>query len=154
MHKASVIPEGIQGESAAEGRASYFSLNAGLLFLGIFLGTLFVMATVLIIYYKQVTEGYEDKSRFGIMQKVGLTRAEIKGSIHSQMLLMFFLPLAAAAMHITAAFPIITKLLAAMNLANVRLFAAATAGTLAVFAVVYTAVYMLTSRVYLRIVSS
>lgn len=112
------------------------------------------MATVLIIYYKQVTEGYEDKSRFGIMQKVGLTRAEIKGSIHSQMLLMFFLPLAAAAMHITAAFPIITKLLAAMNLANVRLFAAATAGTLAVFAVVYTAVYMLTSRVYLRIVSS
>ena len=154
MHKASVIPEGIQGESAAEGRASYFSLNAGLLFLGIFLGTLFVMATVLIIYYKQVTEGYEDKSRFGIMQKVGLTRAEIKGSIHSQMLLMFFLPLAAAAMHITAAFPIITKLLAAMNLTNVRLFAAATAGTLAVFAVVYTAVYMLTSRVYLRIVSS
>ncbi|MCD7909006.1 MAG: ABC transporter permease, partial [Clostridium sp.] len=153
MAKASVLPEGIQGECAAAQRSSYFSLNAGLLFLGIFLGTLFVMATVLIIYYKQVTEGYEDKSRFEIMRKVGLSKAEIKRSIRSQILLMFFLPLAAAAMHIWAAFPIITRLLAAMNLTNVGLFAATTAQTLAAFAAVYAAVYLLTSRVYLKIVS-
>ncbi len=153
MAKAAVLPQGIQGECAAAQRASYFSLNAGLLFLGIFLGTLFVMATVLIIYYKQVTEGYDDKSRFEIMQKVGLSKAEIRRSIRSQILLMFFLPLAAAAVHISAAFPIITRLLAAMNLTNVSLFAATTAGTLAVFAAVYAAVYVLTSRVYFKIVS-
>lgn len=153
MEKAAVLPQGIQGECAAAQRASYFSLNAGLLFLGIFLGTLFVMATVLIIYYKQVTEGYDDKSRFEIMQKVGLSKAEIRRSIRSQILLMFFLPLAAAAVHISAAFPIITRLLAAMNLTNVALFAATTAGTLAVFAAVYAAVYVLTSRVYFKIVS-
>ncbi len=153
MAKASVLPDGIQGECAAAQRSSYFSLNAGLLFLGIFLGTLFVMATVLIIYYKQVTEGYEDKSRFEIMRKVGLSKAEIKRSIRSQILLMFFLPLAAAAMHIWAAFPIITRLLAAMNLTNVGLFAATTAQTLAAFAAVYAAVYLLTSKVYLKIVS-
>ena len=111
------------------------------------------MATVLIIYYKQVTEGYDDKSRFEIMQKVGLSKAEIRRSIRSQILLMFFLPLAAAAVHISAAFPIITRLLAAMNLTNVALFAATTAGTLAVFAAVYAAVYVLTSRVYFKIVS-
>ena len=153
MAKAAVLPQGIQGECAAAQRASYFSLNAGLLFLGIFLGTLFVMATVLIIYYKQVTEGYDDTSRFEIMQKVGLSKAEIRRSIRSQILLMFFLPLAAAAVHISAAFPIITRLLAAMNLTNVSLFAATTAGTLAVFAAVYAAVYVLTSRVYFKIVS-
>lgn len=153
MTKASVIPEGFRGECAALQRASYYSLNAGLLFLGLFLGALFVMATVLIIYYKQVTEGYDDKGRYEIMQKVGLSGTEIKQSIRSQILLMFFLPLAAAAMHITAAFPLITKLLSAMNLTNVRLFAATTTGTLAVFAVIYAAVYILTSRVYLKIVS-
>lgn len=153
MTKASVIPEGFRGECAALQRASYYSLNAGLLFLGLFLGALFVMATVLIIYYKQVTEGYDDKGRYEIMQKVGLSGTEIKQSIRSQILLMFFLPLAAAAMHITAAFPLITKLLSAMNLTNVRLFAATTAGTLAVFAVIYAAVYILTSRVYLKIVN-
>lgn len=153
MDQASVLPEGIQGQCAAAQRSSYFSLNAGLLFLGIFLGTLFLMATVLIIYYKQVTEGYDDKSRFEIMQKVGLSRAEIRRSVRSQILLMFFLPLAAAAVHILAAFPIITRLLAALNLTNVGLFAATTAGTLAAFAAVYAAVYLLTSRVYFKIVS-
>ena len=153
MEKMAGISLNVMIESAAVKRSSYYSLYAGLLFLGIFLGTLFVMATVLIIYYKQVTEGYEDKGRFEIMQKVGLSKAEIRASIRSQILLMFFLPLAAAALHITMAFPLITRLLAAMNLTNVRLFAVTTAGTLGAFAAVYTAVYLLTSKVYLKIVS-
>lgn len=147
------IPAAVRGECAAAERGSYFSLNAGLLFLGIFLGTLFVMATALIIYYKQVTEGYDDKRKFEIMQKVGLSADEIRASIRSQILLMFFLPLAAAGLHIVMAFPIITRLLSAMNLTNVRLFGTATAVTFGVFAVVYGAVYGLTSRVYLKIVS-
>lgn len=145
---------GVRVESAAAERETYFSMYGGLLFLGIFLGILFVMATALIIYYKQITEGYDDKGRFEIMQKVGLTREGIKKSVRSQLLLMFFLPLAAAAIHITAAFPLITMLLSTMRMTNVRLFAATTAGTFAVFAVVYAAVYLLTSRVYLKIVSS
>lgn len=152
--QVSAIPGGVRVESAAENRAYALSAYGGLLFLGIFLGTLFVMATVLIIYYKQVTEGYDDKGRFEIMQKVGLTQTEIRKSVHSQLRLMFFLPLAAAAIHITAAFPLLIRLLSAMHLTNVRMIAASTIGTLAVFAVVYTGVYVLTSRVYLKIVSS
>lgn len=143
----------IAGESAADQKSSYYSLNAGLLFLGIFLGTLFVMATVLIIYYKQVTEGYDDKGRFEIMQKVGLSKREIRTSIHFQILLMFFLPLAAAALHIIVAFPVMTVLLSAMNLTNVRLYAVTTAVTLSLFTLVYAGVYALTSRVYYKIVS-
>lgn len=154
MDQVSAIPGGVQVESAAAERASDRSIYGGLLFLGVFLGVLFVLAAVLIIYYKQVTEGYDDKGRFEIMQKVGLTGGEVRKSIHFQLLLMFFLPLAAAALHITAAFPLITELLSAMYLTNVKLFAAASAGTFAVFAVVYTFVYMLTSRIYLKIVSS
>lgn len=111
------------------------------------------MATVLIIYYKQVTEGYDDKIRFEIMQKVGLSKAEIRSSIRSQILMMFFLPLAASGVHIMFAFPMIARLLALMNMTNVKLFAWCTAGTFGVFAAAYCAVYMMTSRVYMKIVS-
>ena len=143
----------IRGEAAAEEWGFYFSLHAGLLFLGIFLGAIFIMATVLIIYYKQVTEGYDDKIRFEIMQKVGLSKAEIRSSIRSQILMMFFLPLAASGVHIMFAFPMIARLLALMNMTNVKLFAWCTAGTFGVFAAAYCAVYMMTSRVYMKIVS-
>ena len=143
----------IRGEAAAEEWGFYFSLHAGLLFLGIFLGAIFIMATVLIIYYKQVTEGYDDKIRFEIMQKVGLSKAEIRSSIRSQILMMFFLPLAAPGVHIMFAFPMIARLLALMNMTNVKLFAWCTAGTFGVFAAAYCAVYMMTSRVYMKIIS-
>ena len=143
----------IRGEAAAEEWGFYFSLHAGLLFLGIFLGAIFIMATVLIIYYKQVTEGYDDKIRFEIMQKVGLSKAEIRSSIRSQILMMFFLPLAASGVHIMFAFPMIARLLALMNMTNVKLFAWCTAGTFGVFGAAYCAVYMMTSRVYMKIVS-
>jgi len=123
------------------------------LFLGIFLGILFIMATILIMYYKQLTEGYNDKERFEIMQKVGLSRPEIRKSIHSQILVVFFLPLLTAVLHMAFAFKIITKLLALLNLTNVTLFVICTVCTIAVFAVIYGIVYALTAREYYKIVS-
>jgi putative ABC transport system permease protein len=134
-------------------RESFYSLYGGLFFLGIFLGLLFIMATVLIIYYKQVVEGYDDKGRFEIMQKVGLSREEIRKSIHSQVMKVFFLPLIAAVIHIAFAFKVITKLLSVFNLTNIPLFALCTAITVLVFAVFYAMVYALTARTYYKIVS-
>lgn len=141
-------------EGAVESKEIFYSLYGGLFFLGIFLGTLFIMATVLIIYYKQISEGYQDKNRFEIMQKVGLSKDEIKKSIRSQVLLVFFLPLIAAVVHILFAFNVITKLLEALNLTNVGLFAMCTAGVIIIFAVFYLLVYLLTAREYYRIVSN
>lgn len=140
-------------EGLEEAREAFYSLYGGLFFLGIFLGALFIMATVLIIYYKQISEGYEDKNRFEIMQKVGLGKAEVKQSIRSQVLMVFFLPLVTAVIHIAFAFKVITKLLTLLNLTNVKLFAICTAGTILIFAVFYTIVYWLTARVYYKIVS-
>ncbi|KGK86830.1 cell division protein FtsX [Desulfosporosinus sp. HMP52] len=140
-------------ESPVAAKESFFAIYGGLFFLGIFLGALFIMATVLIIYYKQVSEGYDDKARFEIMQKVGMSREEVRGSIRSQVLIVFFLPLVTAGIHIAFAFPIITKLLAVLNLTNVGLFAWCTAGTILVFALFYAIVYGLTAKVYYRIVS-
>ncbi|EHQ89074.1 ABC transporter permease [Desulfosporosinus youngiae] len=140
-------------ESPVAAKESFFAVYGGLFFLGIFLGALFIMATVLIIYYKQVSEGYDDKARFAIMQKVGMSREEVRGSIRSQVLTVFFLPLVAAGIHIAFAFPIITKLLAVLNLTNVGLFAWCTVGTILVFALFYALVYGLTAKVYYRIVS-
>ncbi|MEW8995755.1 FtsX-like permease family protein [Clostridium sp.] len=140
-------------EGVEESRESFFSLYGGLFFLGIFLGALFIMATVLIIYYKQISEGYDDKERFEIMQKVGMSKEEIKKSIGNQVLMVFFLPLVTAIIHIAFAFKVIVKLLALLNLTNVTLFVICTAGTIFVFTIFYAIVYFLTSRVYYKIVS-
>ena len=136
-------------QAAAE---EFYSLYGGLLFLGLFLGALFLMATVLIIYYKQISEGYEDKERYVIMQKIGMSRDEVKTSIRSQILTVFFLPLAGAIIHLAAAFKMITKLMLVLNLSNVLLFAICTIGTIVVFAFVYAIVYTLTARTYYRVV--
>ncbi len=148
-------PNGVQIyiNSAAENKADFLSMYGGFFFLGLFLGTLFIMATVIIMYYKQISEGYDDKKRFEIMQKVGLSRFEIKKAIRSQVLTVFFLPLLAAGIHILAAFKMITKLLFTLNLTNVPLFAWCTLGTIVLFAAVYGAVYALTARAYYKIVS-
>ncbi|RJE49293.1 MULTISPECIES: FtsX-like permease family protein [unclassified Dehalobacter] len=130
-----------------------YALYGGFLFLGLFLGTLFLMATVLIIYYKQISEGYDDKERFEIMQKVGLSRSEVKRAISSQIVMVFFLPILMAGIHILAAFKMITKLLAVLNLTNIPLFISCTVGTILVFGLIYGVVYTLTARVYYRIVS-
>lgn len=139
-------------ESVAEAKESFYSLYGGLFFLGIFLSILFILATVLIIYYKQISEGYEDKSRYEIMQKVGMSREEVKRSIGSQILTVFFLPLITAAIHIAFAFRVITKLLAILNLTNVTLFIWCTIGTILIFAIFYAIVYVVTARVYYNIV--
>lgn len=139
-------------DSSAGSKESFFMVYGGLFFLGIFLGTLFLMATVLIIYYKQISEGYDDKERFEIMQKVGMSKHEIKKTIRSQVLMVFFLPLVATVIHIAFAFPMITKLLAVLNLRNVSLFMISTLITILVFAVIYAIVFSLTARVYYKIV--
>ncbi|MEI3607560.1 ABC transporter permease [Pseudogracilibacillus sp. SE30717A] len=140
-------------EGQEESKESFYSIYGGLFFLGLFLGALFIMATVLIMYYKQISEGYDDKERFAIMQKVGLSKEEIKKSIKSQVLVVFFLPLIAAVIHIAFAFKVITKLLALLNLTNIGLFVICTAATIFIFALFYALVYILTAREYYKIVS-
>ncbi|MDY4575331.1 MAG: ABC transporter permease [Intestinibacter sp.] len=131
----------------------FIGMYGGLYFIGVFLGVLFIIATILIMYYKQISEGYDDKSRFEIMQKVGISHEEIKKSIHSQVLTVFFLPLIVAGIHIAFAFPFITRLLAILNLTNVKLFAMATVGGFLLFSVFYAVVYRITARSYYKIVS-
>ena len=129
-----------------------YTMYGGFLFLGVFLGLLFLLSTVLIIYYKQISEGYEDQRRYQIMQQVGMSPREVRASIRSQVLLVFFLPLVTAGIHVAAAFPMLCKLLELFNLFAVRLFALCAAGTLLVFCAIYALVYGLTTRTYSRIV--
>ncbi|WP_312373180.1 ABC transporter permease [Lachnoclostridium sp.] len=138
--------------SVEDARDEFFFVYGGLFFLGLFLGTLFLMATVLIMYYKQISEGNDDRERFEIMQKVGMSQEEVKKTIHSQVLMVFFLPIVAAAIHIAFAFNVITKLLAVLGLTNVALFTTCTLVTLGVFIIFYAVVYGLTARTYYRIV--
>ena len=140
-------------ESQALNREDFYGVYGGLFYLGIILSLVFILAAVLIIYYKQISEGYEDQSRFEIMQKVGMTKREIRRSINSQLLTVFFLPLIFAAMHLAFAFPMIRKLLLLFNLSNAGLFAMTTVISVAVFAVFYTFVYQSTSNAYYNIVS-
>ncbi len=124
----------------------------GFLFLGLFLGILFLLVTALIIYYKQISEGYQDRRRFEIMQQVGMSRREVRQSIQSQVLMVFFLPLLVAGIHVFGAFHMISKMLALFSLTNIRLFALCTLGTLGVFAVIYALVYLGTAQAYYKIV--
>ncbi|WP_312373182.1 ABC transporter permease, partial [Lachnoclostridium sp.] len=133
--------QNIYVRSAESVRNEFLFLYGGLFFLGIFLGTLFLMATVLIMYYKQISEGNDDRERFEIMQKVGMSQEEVKKTIHSQVLMVFFLPIIAAAIHIAFAFNVITKLLVVFNLTNIALFATCTLVTLGVFIIFYAVVY-------------
>ena len=133
--------------------ADFFGTYGGLFCLGIILSVEFLFAAVLIIYYKQISEGYEDQSRFGIMQKVGMTKAEIRRSINSQLLTVFYLPLVMAGLHLAFAFPMIRRLLLLFNLNNVGLFALTTVISFVMFGVLYALIYRITGNVYYRIVS-
>ena len=139
-------------ECKAEERADFYGLFGGIFFLGIFLSLLFLAATVLIIYYKQVTEGYEDEARFEIMRKVGMTAKDIRKSINSQMLTVFFLPLVTAAVHTAFAFPIVQKLLAIFNLRNTALSLMVTGVAIVIFGIFYGVIYKITSNAYYSIV--
>ena len=155
------VLEGMDGEytyrsayvsSRAANAEEVYAMDGGFFFMGLYLGALFLMATVLIIYYKQLSEGYEDAGSFRIMQRLGMSQAEVRGSIHSQIMIVFFLPLLAAAVHIAFAFNMIVKMLYVFSLSNTGLFAVCTLGTLLVFAAIYAFVYAVTARAYYRIV--
>ncbi len=134
-------------------RSDFYGTFAGIFFLGALLSVVFLAATVLILYYKQITEGYEDESRFAIMRKVGMTREDIRRSVDSQLRTVFFLPLAMAVLHLAFAFPMVKRMVALFNLRNLPLMLAVMGVTVLVFAVFYAAVYRLTSNAYFAIVS-
>ena len=140
-------------EAVAKERTSFYGLYGGLFFLGVLLGIVFLFAAVLIIYYKQISEGYEDQSRFEIMQKVGMNRREIKKSINSQILTVFFLPLLTAGVHLCFAFPLIYKLLALFSLTNLSLLILVTVICYLIFSLFYVVIYRVTSHAYYSIVS-
>lgn len=149
------VPEGeVTGriESKAEGAQSFYDVYSGLFFIGIFLGLLFTVAMILLIYYKQITEGYYDRDRYVIMQNVGMSQKDVKASIHSQILTVFFLPLITAGIHLIFAYPIVEKILAILNLSNTRLYVYCTIGCFAVFSLLYVAVYGWTAKLYYGIV--
>ena len=144
---------GVSVESKAGNRADFYGTYGGLFFLGIMLSIVFIFAAVAILYYKQLSEGYEDQSRFDIMQKVGMTKGDIRRSINSQLLTVFYLPLLMAGLHLCFAFPFIHKLLMLFNLDNRGLLVGTTAVSFAVFAALYALVYKLTGNAYYNIVA-
>lgn len=139
-------------EGKAENETNFKGFYASFLFIGVFISMIFVVSQVVIMYYKQISEGYEDKGKFGIMRKVGLTDKQIKQSIRSQVLMIFFAPLAVATLHTVVAYPFIEKILKLFLATNNNVFLIALAVTIAVFAVFYLIVYLITSRIYYRII--
>lgn len=140
-------------ESRAYSTEDFYSTNGGFFFLGLFLGAIFIMAMVLIMYYKQISEGYEDRERFQIMQQVGLPKKEIRRSINMQILIVFFAPLIVAGIHVIFDFNLMRMLLTLFGMFNWKLAALCTLATFGVFALLYAAVYALTARTYYKIVS-
>lgn len=140
-------------KSKAGSRSSYYNINGSLFFLGVMLSIVFLFAAVLIIYYKQISEGYEDESRFAIMQKVGMTKKEIRKSINSQILTVFFLPLLTAGLHLCFAFPVIKQLLVLFGIVNDKILMITTFGSFLLFAALYVVIYRITSNAYYAIVS-
>lgn len=139
-------------ESRQENEQNFYLLYGGLFFLGIFLGTMFLIVTVMIIFYKQITEGYDDRERYQILEKVGMSSREVKDTIKSQIRIVFVLPIFAAAVHVTAAFPMVNRILKMLNFNNEKLFAGCLAATIIAFAVIYYLVFKVTSRAYYKIV--
>lgn len=140
-------------ESKAAGRIDIIAINGGLFFLGVLLGAVFLFGTVLIMYYKQISEGYEDQDRFDILMKVGMTRKEVKQSINSQVLTVFFLPLITAGIHLAFAYPLISKILLLLSATEEKLLILVTVCCYLVFALFYVIVYVITSKGYYTIVS-
>ena len=159
--KEAILQTGIMGENTYKGyeecpareREDFYITFGGLFFIGIVLSAVFIAAAALIIYYKQVSEGYEDQSRFAIMRKVGMTRSDIKKSINSQILTVFFAPLLMAGMHLIFAFPMVWQLLQMFNLRNLKLVIATNVGAFLMFCLFYVIIYKFTARAYYGIVS-
>ena len=145
---------GVYIDCMAKNRAEFYAVYGGLFFLGILFGMVFVAAAILIMYYRQISEGFEDKAKFEILQKVGMTKGEIRRSINSQVLTVFFAPLAAAGLHMAFAFGIIAKMLLLFGMTDKALFVVVTLCCFMLFGLMYTAVYLITSGSYYRIVSA
>lgn len=154
--KTALGPEQAKARILIDSRQSnldeFYQIYGGFLFLGLFLGILFLMITVLIIFYKQISEGYDDKERFSIMEKVGMSNNEVKATIRSQVRTVFFLPILMAAIHVGMAFPMIKRLLSLFGLSNTALFTGCMAGTILVFTLIYLLVFLKTSKTYYKIV--
>ena len=140
--------------SLPDQRSNMLGLFSSMLFLGIMLSFVFILATVLIIYYKQTSEGYEDSERFAIMRKVGLEDGQIRKSINSQMLTVFFCPLIMAGIHLCFAFPFVWSMLNMFGFGNLRLMIIVTAVCYVACAVLYVIIYLFTSRTYYKIVAN
>lgn len=140
-------------DCVADNRDGFYQTFGGLFFIGIMLSVVFVFAAVLIIYYKQISEGYEDQSRFDIMKKVGMTKKDIRKTINSQTLTVFFIPLLLAGLHLAFAFPLVWKMLMMFNLHNKLLIAIVTICSFLIFSVFYAVVYKITSNAYYKIVN-
>ena len=147
--------EGAYGSQfKSEARTDFYRVYGSLLFVGLFFVALFLITTVLIIYYKQITEGYEDRQRFQIMRQIGLTDAEVRTSIRRQVQMVFFLPILVALIHIAFAFPALQKILTLFEMHNTPLFIGCVAVSALVFLGFYTGVYLITARTYYHIVTS
>ncbi len=151
--------EGLFGEDAAltfdskaQGEEMYLVLYGGLLFLGISCGVMFLLVTVMIIFYKQISEGYDDRDRFVVMEKVGMSQQEVKRTINSQVRMVFFLPIVVSFCHLAGAFPMIRRLLALLLLTEPGLFVKCLVITGLIFFAIYYLVFKITSRVYYKIV--
>lgn len=137
----------------SDGESFFYTTYGGLFFVGILLGFLFLLCTVMIIYYKQISEGYEDRERFLIMQKVGLSKKEIKQSIHSQVMMLFFLPLITAIVHSAVALNIVADCLRMVMVVDMPTFVGSVAVTCVLFSIVYGIIYKITSKEYYTIVN-
>lgn len=151
--EANAVRTGVGSMCRAEARSDFFSMYGSLFFLGIILSIVFIAAAALIIYYKQLSEGYEDQSRFGIMQKVGMTKCEIKSAVNSQVLTVFFAPLLLAGVHLAFAFPFVQKIVRLFGVQNTPLLIVTNAVCFLAFALFYMFVYRETAKAYYAIVS-
>ena len=140
------------GNTASDAIAQMNALFGGVLFIGIFLSIIFMIGTVLVIYYKQISEGYEDRERFVILQKVGLDQKQIKQTINKQVLTVFFLPVIFAFLHLAFAYHMLSLILKVIGVVDTAMMLSVTLSICGIFALIYVLIFMITSRSYRRIV--
>lgn len=153
LYQGSYYHGSISSTFKSEALQAFRDTYSSMFFLGIFLSILFIMATILIIYYKQISESYDDKERYEIMQNVGMSHTEVKRTIRSQVLTVFFLPLIVAGVHVAFAFPIMSRVLSLLGLINVTLYITCTIICFLVFALMYGIIFAITSRLYYKTVN-
>ena len=142
----------VYGSNLADSSAQMSALFGGVFFIGIFLSIIFMVGTVLVIYYKQISEGYEDRERFIILQKVGLDQKQIKQTINKQVLTVFFLPLLFAFLHLAFAYHMLSLILKVIGVLDATMMLTVTLSICAIFLIVYVLIFMITSRSYRKIV--